>query len=405
MYKVGIVGAGVGGSFLSYLLSKKGLSNIVFDFRAPHEKLCGGGVSYKAVVEFPVLDEIPCPRKEVLRATLISPKDRMVTIDFEKPLIIFNRRDLDYSLLKRAVELGTHFRKEKVQSFTLEGGHWSISTESGDYRAEILVGADGALSRTRRKLKVPSVMKRDFAFALGCFLDVQEDFVTSKFFPDLEGYLWAFPRVDSLAVGIASKDCTRKKYNDMKEGLFHFIDRYYPGHTGKISLRSAYIPFFPARGIQDIDICSANWALIGDAATFVDPISGEGIYYALYSAEILAECIIEDEIPMYQKLCERHFGQKLLKASQGFGCFYQTEFIETMIALAERSRPVGQILSEMITGNIDYLSWKRRFGRNFFKILADFIFNCDVTMKQEVIANLVKLSPDYVKSWLEHKIS
>jgi len=52
MYKVGIIGAGVGGSYLSYLLSKKGVDNIILDFRVPHEKLCGGGISYKAIAKF-----------------------------------------------------------------------------------------------------------------------------------------------------------------------------------------------------------------------------------------------------------------------------------------------------------------------------------------------------------------
>ena len=145
--------------------------------------------------------------------------------------------------------------------------------------------------------------------------------------------------------------------------------------------------------------------MIGDAATFVDPISGEGIYYAIYSAGILAECIIENKLPMYQKLCERYFCENLLKASQGFEYFYQNEFIETMVALAGKSQAIRQILSEMIIGNISYLSWKRRFRKNFFKILADFILNSDITIKQEVIANLVKLSPDYFRPYSRHKIS
>ncbi len=145
--------------------------------------------------------------------------------------------------------------------------------------------------------------------------------------------------------------------------------------------------------------------MIGDAATFVDPISGEGIYYAIYSAGILAKCITEDKLPMYQQLCKRHFCENLLKASQGFEYFYQAEFIETMVALAEKSQSVRQILSEMIIGNIDYLSWKRRFRKNFFKILADFILNSDITIKQEVITNLFKLSPDYFRPYSRHKIS
>ena len=395
MYKVGIVGAGVGGSYLSYLLSKEGLENIIFDFRAPHEKLCGGGVSHKTMVRFPILHDLPCPRKMVWKSTIISPKDRVVEVESEKPLMIFRRRDLDYSLLKKAIEFGAHFRREKVRSFSLEEDHWRIFTEDGDYRARILVGADGVLSRTRRKLKVPS-MREDCFFALECFLDVQNDFVTYKFFSDLEGYLWAFPRVDSLAVGIASRYYGRENVNDMKDKLLHFIERYYPGKTKKISLRGAYIPFFSAKSIQDLSICSKNWALIGDAAAFVDPIAGEGIYYAIFSADILASCIAERRVALYEQLCEKHFGKNLAKASQGFEYFYQAGFIETMAALAEKSQSIRQILSEMIVGNLDYVSWKSRLRRNSFKILADFIFNADLATKKEVITNLAKLLSNYI---------
>ena len=147
MYKVGIIGAGIGGSYLSYCLSKEGVDTIVFDFRVPHEKLCGGGVSYKTIERFPIIRELPIPRKKIWKSTFISPKEKEVTIDLEKPLTIFSRMDLDYSLLKKAVDLGAHFRKEKVQSFAREGNSWRIFTKKGDYKAEILVGADGALSQ------------------------------------------------------------------------------------------------------------------------------------------------------------------------------------------------------------------------------------------------------------------
>ena len=42
MFKVGIIGAGIGGSYLAYLLSRRGMDTVAFDSRAPHEKLCGG---------------------------------------------------------------------------------------------------------------------------------------------------------------------------------------------------------------------------------------------------------------------------------------------------------------------------------------------------------------------------
>ncbi len=404
MYKVAIIGAGVGGSYLSYRLARYGLDSIVFDFRVPHEKLCGGGISYKALVQFPVLDELPCPRKLVWKAAFISPRDRRVIIDFTKPLTIFNRRDLDSSLLKGAQELGAHFRKEKVRSFTAVGDYWEIITDRGEYRAEKLVGADGALSRTRRKLQ-RSYQRGELFLALQCFLPVHEDVVTYKFFPGLEGYLWAFPRIDALAVGIVSKDPTREKCRDMREKLLSFIERYYPGKTKGISLRGAYIPFFSANDLSARKICSDNWALIGDAARFVDPIGGEGMYYALFSAEILASCIRENKLPLYPGRCREGFGRNLVKAYEGFHYLYQAGFLEAMTVMAGKSMAVRQIISEVIGGGLNYVSWKGGLRRKLARIAADFTFNTDLLTKREVLADLLGLRLPRLRPYPKVKIS
>jgi geranylgeranyl reductase family protein len=404
MYKVGIIGAGIGGSYLSYCLSKEGVDTIVFDFRAPHEKICGGAVSYKTMKRFPIINELPCQRRQVRKSTLISPKERVVTIDLEKPLTIFSRRDLDYSILTMAQELGTHFIKEKVQSFAREGNSWRIFTNTGDYKAEILVGADGALSRTRRRLNAV-LRKEDAFFALECFLKVKRDVVLFKFFPDIQGYLWAFPRINNLAVGIVSNYCRKTNVKDIEKRLLHFIERHYPEQTPKISVQGAYIPLFYADDSKNISICDNNWALIGDAATFVDPVSGEGIYYAIYSAEILSQCILENELALYQQLCMKYFGENLAKALQNFKYFYQPEFIEVMIQVAKESLWVRRIISDMMSGSLDYLSWKGALRKGWYKIMSDFIFNADLASKHEVITNLFKLSPKHYRTFPGNKIS
>jgi len=404
MYKVGIIGAGIGGSYLSYCLSKEGVDTIIFDFRGPHEKICGGGVSYKTIERFPIISELPIPRKEIWKSTFISPKERVVTIDLEKPLTIFSRMELDYSLLTMAQEAGIHFTKEKVQSFAREGNSWRIFTNTGDYKAEILVGADGALSRTRRKLSVLAV-KEDAFFALECFLKAKGDVVIFKFFPDIQGYLWAFPRINNLAVGIVSNHCGKTNVKDIEKRLLHFIERYYPEQTPKISVQGAYIPLFCADDNKNIRICDKNWALIGDAATFVDPVSGEGIFYAIYSAEILSQCIVENEVALYQPLCMKHFGENLVKALQGLKYFYQPEFIEVMIQMAKESLSVRRIISGMMSGSLDYLSWKGVLRKGLYKIMSDFIINADLARKHEVITNLVKLSPRHYRPFSGNKIS
>jgi geranylgeranyl reductase family protein len=369
MYEVGIVGAGIGGSYLSYLLSKRGVNTVIFDSRAPHEKLCGGGVTYKAMADFPLLQELPCPRNEVGRITVISPQGRTATVELDKPLTIFNRRDLDCMLLKKAQEMGAHFRKERVRVFSRDGNCWRISTDQGEYRAEILVGADGAMSRTR-KIVGSSTGKLDCFLGLECFLDLTGDSVTFRFFPDFKGYLWVFPRVDRTGVGIMCRYETANDINVLKEMLRRYIEVHFPGQVERISFRGASIPFFSAETSRGQRICSENWALIGDAASFVDPINGEGIYYALYSAEILALCIAENALPLYQRLCMERMGGPLLEASRSYQYLYRDEFIETMVALVEKTRTMRGIMAKMMAGDINYVSYTWRFARYLMGFLS-----------------------------------
>jgi len=369
MYKVGIVGAGVGGSYLAYLLSRRGIDTVIFDHRAPHEKLCGGAVTPKAMADFPILQDLACPRNEVRDIGVIPPNGRLAAVKLEKPLTIFNRRDLDYSLLKMARELGAHFRGERVQGFAREGNRWRIFTDQGEYKAEILVGADGAMSGTRRKLGI-STGKLDCFLALECFLDLTGDSATFKFFPDLRGYLWAFPRVDKTGVGIMWRHDTAKGIDIFKTMLRHYIEVRFPGYFKRISFRRAVIPVFSAETFHGQRICSDNWALIGDAGSFVDPISGEGIYYALCSADILASCIAEDSLPYYQHVCMERIGGILLEASQSYRYLYRDEFIGTMVALVGKSRAMRGIVSAMMAGDIKYVSYRWRFARHVIGFLA-----------------------------------
>ncbi|MFW6115032.1 MAG: NAD(P)-binding protein [Thermodesulfobacteriota bacterium] len=370
MYKVAIVGAGVGGSYLAYLLSKRGIHTVVFDPRTPHEKLCGGGVTPKAIADFPLLLELPCPRHEIWKAVLISPNDTMTSVELEKPLTIFNRRDLDYTLLIKAQELGAYLRAERVNVFARVGSHWEISTDQAQYEAEIIVGADGAMSRTRKILGISTGGPECF-LALACFIDMTGDSALFKFFPDFKGYLWAFPRVDKTVVGIVSRYSTAHDIATLKQMLRNYIELRFPSHLNHISFRGGLVPLFSNESLCGRQrICSENWALIGDAASLVDPISGEGIYYALCSADILAACIAENNLPLYHDLCMERIGRILGEAARCYPYLYRDGFIGTMVSLVDKSRTIRGVISEMMAGDINYVSYTWKFSRHLLGLLS-----------------------------------
>jgi flavin-dependent dehydrogenase len=295
----------------------------------------------------------------------------MVTrLELEKPLTIFNRRDLDYTLLTKAQEQGADLRAEQVRTFSRVGNCWKITTDPGEYEAEIIVGADGAMSRTRRILGI-STDKPECFLALACFINTTGDSAVFKFFPNLKGYLWAFPRVDKTVVGIVAHHNAAHDIETLKQMLRYYIESRFPGHIKNLSFRGGLIPLFSVEKLREgQQICSENWALIGDAASFVDPVSGEGIYYALCSADMAAACLAENNLALYHDLCMERIGRILVEASRSYPFLYRDEFIGTMISLADKSRTIRGIISEMMAGDINYVSYTWKFSRQVLGLLA-----------------------------------
>jgi len=80
----------------------------------------------------------------------------------------------------------------------------------------------------------------------------------------------------------------------------------------------------------------ADWALLGDAAGFADPVTGEGIYYAIRSGELFADAYLNGDMASYQTRCMDDFGGELKRAAQMrtrfYGSYMGAPFTERMIA-------------------------------------------------------------------------
>jgi flavin-dependent dehydrogenase len=110
-------------------------------------------------------------------------------------------------------------------------------------------------------------------------------------------------------------------------------------------------------------IAGDRWALVGDAAGLTDPLTGEGIYYAFRSAEILAEKI--NSATEYSKAIWQDIGTDLARGSRMYGKFYTGQFLgadfrKRTVQLARRSRTLRQIMESFIEGNQPYVSLKKK---------------------------------------------
>src|SRR5678815_5329492 len=88
---------------------------------------------------------------------------------------------------------------------------------------------------------------------------------------------------------------------------------------------SAPVPCLSPKSWKKNVVAGDRWALVGDAAGLVDPITGEGIYFAFRSAEILAETI--DRPGQYAQTVMHEIGRELARAARMYGKFYNLSLI------------------------------------------------------------------------------
>jgi flavin-dependent dehydrogenase len=112
-------------------------------------------------------------------------------------------------------------------------------------------------------------------------------------------------------------------------------------------------------------VVGENWALVGDAAAWVDPVTGEGIYYAMRSGEILAEALIAGAPAEYPARIQTAFREELERAAKLSPLFYHGKFLggavtTRMIAFARHSPTFRQMLADVFAGSQSYRTLKAR---------------------------------------------
>ena len=394
-----IVGAGPAGSFAAELLVKNGISVALFDGRPEGEpKACGGGVTAKALKAWPHL--LNAVGRTVSELDLYSPSGKRLHLHLDEPFAIYSRLAFDNYLRDRARDAGANVFHKKVSARKIKRSQqgWTLRSETGEeYASALLIGADGANSGIAKKLAGPlPASEMEVAFGYRAPLPGNAEAPTVvAFLPKWVGYAWAFPRPDHISFGIATTQ-DAFEHRPLDDLLWKFMIAYYaPRAGGKMSfwiegetesvrsIRSnleqtaeRYAARIP--GITDATwatrkVCGPNWALLGDAAGFADPVTGEGIYYALRSAELLANCYLGGAISDYESSWRRDFGGDLVRAAQMrrrfYGNFWGAPFTERMIEFAKGHRGVRGVLGELIAGDQGYVDLKKKLVKSALKPL------------------------------------
>jgi geranylgeranyl reductase family protein len=359
---IAVIGGGPAGSWASIQLAKNGHDVTLIDSLAPWEKPCGGGITTKTLDQFGIFNS-DLPRVDIERITVFFGDTDSVTFAPQSALAVVSRQELGKHLLLDAVRTGVRVVTDRVARIQDRQKQWIISGRENEFAADFLVGADGATSMVRRTTG-QALGPDDLCVTLGYFIPGSFPAHMKIFFvPSFEGYIWSFPRPNHISYGLITR--SGPSWNTRARTL---LTNFIEADLGSLVMDqaeffSAPVPCLGPRSWNSNTISGDRWALVGDAAGLVDPITGEGIYSAFRSAQVLSETIHRPGA--YARAIADDISRELSRASGMYKTFHSGHFLggdfrRRTIQLAKRSRTVRQVLGSLIAGDQSYLNLKKK---------------------------------------------
>ncbi len=293
-WDLAVVGAGPAGASaaLAALHADPSLKVLLLDRAGfPRDKSCGDGIAPHCFDELASIGVTgvedgwtPLTDLELARG------DQSVARPMARPVYVIPRQVFDARLVERAVERGAELRREKVVSIGTVS-HRTISNETVSYEnssdetvlnetisARIVVGADGAHSVVRAKLGLPYGRR---AIAIRGYAPTPPDRRGTQVirYGDRRqpAYAWAFDRGDGLSnIGYGELLPTGGEAPPSRALLLDQLDQLLPGYDGT-EWKGHHLPLSGWRWQQP----DGPLLLTGDAAGLINPMTGEGIYYAI----------------------------------------------------------------------------------------------------------------------------
>jgi geranylgeranyl diphosphate/geranylgeranyl-bacteriochlorophyllide a reductase len=370
---VAIVGGGPAGAFAAELLARSGRKVLLIEEKLAWEKPCGGGITDKALTRYPFLREAPVERNWVDECEFISPSGRRAYLELDRPIAIFSRHVLNGLMLEGARQAGAELLQERVTAIHGTAGDWQLTTRSGQFHAEYLVLAAGGRNPFRALFAQP-FKPDDLMATAGYYVRGSSPRMLIKFIPAVAGYIWSFPRRDHFSAGICGKmdghstqDLRRMLEGFLREEKFEIEDAPFYSHV---------LPALSERSLRQLEVQGEGWAMIGDAAGFVDPITGEGLYYAFRSAELLAQALLAGSPEEYERLIAADFLPELQMAAHiadrfFFGNFLGGGVIERMVQFTQSSPSFRALMCDLFAGAQSYIGLKRRAYRQLLPSLVE----------------------------------
>lgn len=307
-----VVGAGPAGSAAAVgaLRTRPGARVLILD-RAPlgRDKVCGDAVGPDAIVELTNLGltDILRPEERVSRFRLVAASGAKMLGVAPLPGYIVPRREFDHRLIIATIAAGAIFHRHEVHQIHQDEGGVVVD---GRYSAPVLIGADGANSIVRRAAGQSPNRGRHLAVAVRGYAPAPDGFdeLYIRWDPvpgDGLGYAWAFPTAHAtvnVGYGTAAEGVNRawlvKRAAELLPG-FAIESTRMTGHLLPLSTR------MPRLAVGRI-------LLAGDAASQINPLTGEGIFSALAAGALAGRAAVADTDAgdTYSRALRARFGRQ-----------------------------------------------------------------------------------------------
>jgi geranylgeranyl reductase family protein len=362
-----VIGAGPAGSSCAHALATQGIRVALVDRKVfPREKLCGGLLSERARRHFvEIFGERggPTIQRSVMGADFYAGDRYLNGAEGHRPIYFTARKEFDAYLLRLAEGAGARaFLGRELSSIGIRPVEARLR-DGTVLRADFLIGADGVNSRVGRELFQRTLSKRDLALGLGIELPIEQArrmvYKPTVYFSVVRwGYGWVFPKSATLTIGVGG---LLAKNPDLKRRFGEFL-RLVCRSLPNVPWKGHYVPFGSCRRRPGHD----HVLLIGDAAGLVEPVTGEGIAFALRSAQLAAQAVVASAaagkpgsalgnyLPGYGEIASS-FAQARRLRNLIFPALSQQIFLH----LLPRSRNAIPRYLDLLAGEIDYADYLR----------------------------------------------
>ena len=228
--------------------------------------------------------------------------------------------------------------------------------------------------------------RRDqLSIATGFFVHgVTSQEILLELIADPPGYIWSFPRPTHLAIGVCAQADAANAFK-LRQGVAEWISRRRLAEGARLQPHSWPIPSLSARDFEALKPACDRCCLVGDAAGLVDPVTREGIYFALQSAQFAADAIAEEGPDVARRYIDRvrdEIAVELARAARLKAAFFRPQFTSLMIEALRHSEGIRATMRDLVAGRQEYISLKWRLLKTFeFRLAAKLFLNGGIILK------------------------